>query len=184
MTDKLKEKTVFAHWSCVELSEPIPVPPKNHFPYKEISCPCCGLNNFSAELLMVLNRFRASLGRPVILNSACRCKRRDLQIYLDKLERRYKAGQMSPLEYHQFCHAEREKERTSSHIKGLATDIRCDGYQKSDGVYVSTSQDRWEVLRELFQYEAPEIRRLGIYPGWIHIDLDPDKPQGVVWLYK
>lgn len=57
----------------------------------------------------------------------------------------------------------------SAHIKGYAVDIKC-----------QSSRYRYRVLRFLFR---ELITRVGIGEGFIHFDIDPDKPQGVVWEY-
>lgn len=56
---------------------------------------------------------------------------------------------------------------TSSHLKGLAFDIKCDN-----------SSDRYKLLYTLFHFG---ITRIGIYKNFIHIDFDASKPQSVVW---
>jgi uncharacterized protein YcbK (DUF882 family) len=60
----------------------------------------------------------------------------------------------------------------SSHPKGLAVDIS-----------IKNSSERDEILREIYRYVAPSIHRIGISKDYIHIDIDPNKPQNVVWLY-
>ena len=46
----------------------------NHFPKDELVCKCgCGLYNFSPFLLKVINVIRERLGRPLIIDSGCRC---------------------------------------------------------------------------------------------------------------
>lgn len=56
---------------------------------------------------------------------------------------------------------------TSSHVKGYAADITC----RSDST-------RMKVLSGAI---LAGIRRIGIYPGFIHLDVDPDKP-AACWL--
>ncbi len=56
---------------------------------------------------------------------------------------------------------------TSSHLKGLAFDIKC-----------TNSSERYHLLEALFFYG---VRRIGIYKNFIHIDFDPDKPAFVAW---
>ena len=57
----------------------------------------------------------------------------------------------------------------SSHIKGLAVDIAC-----------SNSVDRYDLIALCMR----AFRRIGIYSGWIHVDIDEsqDKLQNVMWV--
>tara|TARA_R110001592_G_scaffold270403_1_gene536860 strand:- start:386 stop:745 length:360 start_codon:yes stop_codon:yes gene_type:complete len=57
----------------------------------------------------------------------------------------------------------------SSHLKGLAADIKCVN---------STDRFRLEgILREV------GFKRIGIGETFIHIDIDKDKSQNVLWTY-
>jgi len=56
----------------------------------------------------------------------------------------------------------------SSHTKGAAVDIK-----------VATSRDRWLLLWVLLQ----KFDRIGIGKDFIHVDVDEDKVNEVVWLY-
>lgn len=117
----------------------------NYFSDKELCCSCCGLNNFSPELLTVLNCIRVLLGRPVVLNSACRCKNHNREVGGSK---------------------------GSSHLKGLAADIRVNG-----------SRERFDLLLAIFQFTGLPVTRVGIAKSFIHIDIDPDKDDEIVWVY-
>jgi uncharacterized protein YcbK (DUF882 family) len=118
----------------------------NYFTKKELSCRCgCGWNNFHETLLLVLNSIRKKIKRPLFLSSACRCPDHNAEI---------------------------GSKETSSHLKGLAVDIK-----------VSNSSERDEILREIYQYVAPYVLRVGIGKDFIHIDIDPDKTKNVTWLY-
>lgn len=57
----------------------------------------------------------------------------------------------------------------SSHLKGLAVDIAC-----------NNSSDRFDLINCLLDVG---FSRLGIAKTFIHADIDPDKAQGVTWLY-
>jgi len=59
---------------------------------------------------------------------------------------------------------------TSAHLTGHAVDIKC-----------TNATQRYELLNDLLP--RWEIRRLGIADNFIHIDIDPSKPQDVVWTY-
>ena len=58
----------------------------------------------------------------------------------------------------------------SSHFKGYAVDLRC-----------WTSWDRWKMFTALLE---TGFRRLGVYDKHIHVDIDPDLPQNVIWVGK
>ena len=53
---------------------------------------------------------------------------------------------------------------TSSHIKCLAADVGCTGME-----------DRHKLLSILLKY----FKRVGVHKHFIHVDVDPDKPDGV-----
>jgi len=57
----------------------------------------------------------------------------------------------------------------SSHLKGLAVDIHCDN-----------SKDRHELIWCL---QDVGFRRIGIASTFIHVDIDEDKTQNVIWTY-
>ena len=58
---------------------------------------------------------------------------------------------------------------TSSHLKGLAVDISC-----------NTSKDKFDLVNCLLDVG---FSRIGIANSFIHVDIDPDKAQGVIWTY-
>ena len=58
--------------------------------------------------------------------------------------------------------------KNSSHLKGLAVDIK-----------VKNGRERYELLNILTKY----FYRIGIARNFIHIDIDLDKPQNVIWTY-
>ena len=57
----------------------------------------------------------------------------------------------------------------SAHTRGYAADILVHG-----------SQNRMQVMRALLAY----FNRVGVYGTFIHCDVDPDKPAGVMWVGK
>ncbi len=57
----------------------------------------------------------------------------------------------------------------SSHLKGLAVDIAC-----------SASRDRFNLVNLFAKYG---ITRIGVADTFIHIDIDRDKSQHVMWTY-
>ena len=58
----------------------------------------------------------------------------------------------------------------SSHLHGYAVDIR-----------IRSSIDRWDILNALL---TAGFTRLGIYPTFIHADVDLNKPQQCMWVGK
>ena len=71
--------------------------------------------------------------------------------------------------YRSPTHKESIKNPTSSHIKGLAVDIK-----------VIDSRQRFLVLDSLI---AVGFTRIGIADTFIHVDMDFDKSQNVIWTY-
>lgn len=57
----------------------------------------------------------------------------------------------------------------SSHLKGLAADISC-----------SNSVDRFKLLNLLLEVG---FNRIGIAKSFIHVDIDKNKSQNVIWGY-
>ena len=66
-------------------------------------------------------------------------------------------------------HPESIKNPSSSHIKGLAVDIR-----------TTDSRTRYRVLEALIHVG---FNRIGIADTFIHVDDDKDKSSNVVWTY-
>ena len=66
-------------------------------------------------------------------------------------------------------HPESIKNPTSSHIKGLAVDISA-----------KDSRQRFLILESLMH---AGFTRIGIAGTFIHVDLDIDKSQNVIWTY-
>ena len=66
-------------------------------------------------------------------------------------------------------HPQSIKNPTSSHIKGLAVDIKA-----------TDSRTRYRVLNALMQVG---FNRIGIADTFIHVDDDKDKSQKVIWTY-
>ena len=71
--------------------------------------------------------------------------------------------------YRSPSHPESIKNPASSHIKGLAVDIKA-----------KDSITRFKVLNALI---AVGFNRIGIAGTFIHVDLDLDKSQNVIWTY-
>ena len=58
----------------------------------------------------------------------------------------------------------------SAHTRGLAADIRC-----------QNSATRSKILTEWI-LARPSVLRIGIYPTFIHLDVDPTLPSPVIWV--
>ena len=59
--------------------------------------------------------------------------------------------------------------KSSSHLTGWAVDIHC-----------TTSLDRFEMLKCLIKVG---FNRIGIGNTFIHVDIDPEKVENVIWTY-
>ena len=97
--------------------------------------------NMDLDFLAKLDKAREYAGIPFVINSAYR----------------------SPE------HPESIKNPTSSHIKGLAVDIKA-----------NNSRTRYKVLEALIHVG---FNRIGIADTFIHVDDDKDKSSNVVWTY-
>jgi len=58
---------------------------------------------------------------------------------------------------------------TSSHLKGLAIDVAC-----------VSSRERFELMNVLLEVG---FNRIGVGSTFIHVDIDKDKSQNVIWTY-
>lgn len=58
---------------------------------------------------------------------------------------------------------------SSSHLKGLAIDVAC-----------VRSDDRFKMLSALLEVG---FNRIGVAGTFIHVDIDKDKSQNVIWTY-
>ena len=113
-----------------------------YFKKSEFTCKCgCGETVISDQLLQMLDDARKRAGIPFKITSGYRCPN----------------------------HPESKKNPTSSHIKGLAADIKC-----------SDSKTRAILIDAL---TCVEFYRIGISKSFIHVDIDEDKVSPVVWLY-
>lgn len=112
-----------------------------HFSKKELCCPCCDVMGMDHEFLEILETVRKEYGKPMQLNSAFRC----------------------------FAHNANVGGRpNSSHCRGLAVDIACEG-----------SRQRSELIRHLLKH----ITRIGVGNGFLHADHDLAKDNNVIWTY-
>ena len=116
----------------------------SYFKREEFACGCgCGFDELDPGLWDILNVTRERTGRVMFINSGCRCSAHNLAV----------GG--SP---------------TSSHLYGLAVDIRCDN-----------DEHRWQLILVLMSLG---VTRIGIAKGFIHIDIDRKKTPFRIWVYK
>lgn len=113
-----------------------------YFKKSEFTCKCgCGETVISDDLLYSLDEAREFAKVPFVISSAYRCEN----------------------------HPESKKNPTSSHIKGLAVDIKC------------TDSKTRATIMDALGYVG--FRRFGIAKSFIHVDIDNEKPNPVIWLY-
>lgn len=114
-----------------------------YFNASEFVCPCCGKGFYSmnVDVLHGLDKAREHAGIPFVINSGWRCERHNPEV----------GG--NP---------------TSSHLRGLAVDIRA-----------RSSRERSHILRGLY---LAGFHRIGVSPTFIHVDGDSEKPANVHWL--
>jgi len=93
-------------------------------------------------MLQMLDSARRLYGRPMIVNSGFRTPDHNAEV----------GGKIS-----------------SSHLTGLAVDIRC-----------TSSEDRHDMI---IAFMRVGFTRLGIGDSFIHIDVDENKAQNVIWTY-
>jgi len=117
-----------------------------NFIVKEFICPCCGEEGIEKDLVLKLQAARDLLpaGQVISINSAFRCEKHNK----DK-----KVG----------------GSKNSSHLKGLAVDIRC-----------TNSTERFFLFVALLN---AGFKRIGSGEKFIHCDLDETKAQNVNWDY-
>lgn len=116
----------------------------NYFSQSEFECKCgCGLNNVCNSLIDDLNTAREIATVPFVITSGSRCETHNKKV-----------GGL----------------RSSSHLKGLAADIKADN-----------SPVRLKILQGLI---LAGFDRIGIHKTFIHVDVDRTNPSQVLWLYK
>ena len=114
-----------------------------NFSRREFACKCgCGFDGIDDNLVYMLQVARDEAEVPFSPTSGCRCRVHCLAI---------------------------GSKATSSHIKGLAVDVKA-----------ATSRKRALVLKGLVR---AGFNRIGIGKTFIHADIDTSKSTDVVWLY-
>jgi len=102
-----------------------------HFKRSEFTCKCgCGENKISDNLLYALDKAREFAKIPFVVTSGYRCEN----------------------------HPESKKNPTSSHIKGLAVDIKC------------TDSNTRAIIMDALVFA--DFERLGLHKSFIHADID------------
>ena len=116
----------------------------DNFIAREFVCPCCHEEGIKDELVFHLQLAHNMLpsNSVMVITSGYRCV--DYTI-------------------------EKNRSMTSSHLKGLAADIKCDN-----------STYRHYLIKALMKVG---FNRIGIGQDFIHCDLDKDKAQTVMWTY-
>tara|TARA_R110000772_G_scaffold35401_1_gene85352 strand:- start:3 stop:356 length:354 start_codon:yes stop_codon:yes gene_type:complete len=113
-----------------------------YFKESEFTCKCgCNETIISRHLLEMLDEARGFAKTPFIINSGYRCEK----------------------------HPDSIKSPTSSHIKGLAVDIKC------------TNSKNRAIIIDALGYVG--FKRFGIADTFIHTDIDEKKSNPVIWLY-
>ena len=97
--------------------------------------------NMNKDFLFVLDEAREFAGIPFVINSAYRSPNHPLSV----------------------------KNPTSSHIKGLAVDIKA-----------TDNATRFKIVEALI---SVGFTRIGIADTFVHVDLDFDKRQNIIWTY-
>ena len=113
-----------------------------YFNREEFTCKCgCGGNEIDGQLLEMLDKSRGIAKIPFIVSSGFRCEN----------------------------HPESVKNPNSSHIKGLAVDIKC-----------VDSMTRAKIMDALVYVG---FERFGLHKSFIHTDIDKGKASPVICLY-
>ena len=115
----------------------------NYFNVDEFKCKCgCEQNKISSDLIHLLDAARKIAGIPFKINSGYRCHKQNKDV----------GGSF-----------------TSSHLKGLAADIKC-----------TKDKDRFKIEKSLYDVG---FKRIGTSKTFIHVDIDKDKNQYRKWNY-
>jgi len=121
-----------------------------HFSYKDFDSPdMLGSGNLMDEnFLQMLDEVRDKFGKPIVINSGYRSQEHNAAV----------GGKPKT-----------ETSKGSSHMYGLAADIKCDN-----------SVDRFHLI---FLLQETGFQRIGVAKTFIHVDLDLEKSQQVMWMY-
>jgi len=100
------------------------------------------------NFLQMLDEVRDKFGKPIVINSGYRSQEHNAAV----------GGKPKT-----------ETSKGSSHMYGLAADIKCDN-----------SVDRFHLI---FLLQETGFQRIGVAKTFIHVDLDLEKSQQVMWMY-
>ena len=118
-----------------------------NFRSEEFECPCCGKNEIQLILLSCLQEVRNDFGRSIKITSGYRCYNHNKEV----------GGSPS-----------------SSHIKGVAADIR-----------IYDSDQAFRIMKSI--YATDKFHRIGYGKMngvlTLHVDLDEVKIQHILWGY-
>jgi len=115
-----------------------------YFSINEFRCKCgCGMNRISMDFVTRLDCARKLAGVPFVITSGCRCPTHNRAV----------GGSAY-----------------SSHMRGLAADIRCRG-----------DADRFHILNGLIR---AGFTRIGVGSDFIHVDADTRKRDEIIWVYR
>lgn len=116
-----------------------------YFTAREMQCKCgcgAGAELMDVNLLRKLDLVRLIYDKPIVINSGFRCKTHNDAV-----------GGV----------------RSSSHLKGLAVDIR--------------AVDDRERYRLVLRLLGIGFKRIGLGKGFIHVDVDKTKQDNIMWIY-
>ena len=115
-----------------------------YFNRDEFACKCgCGMNEIDNSFITLLDNARELSGKPYIITSGYRCENHPLS----------------------------KQNPTSSHIRGLAADIKCDN-----------SELRAYIVGGLAEVGFNRLGIAGLENGnFIHVDCDDEKPAPRIW---
>jgi zinc D-Ala-D-Ala carboxypeptidase len=113
-----------------------------NFTDDEFKCPCCGKKDISMPFVQKLQTARDIASIPFAITSGYRCPKHNAEV----------GGTAN-----------------SSHLKGMAADIR-----------TRTSSERFAIVDGLLK---AGFERIGIGSNFVHVDIDESKPPRVMWGY-
>lgn len=118
-----------------------------NFKVSEFACQCgCGFNDIDIELVRRLQEARNLFGESIVVTSGCRCLKHNRNIGSND---------------------------TSSHVKGLASDVTC------------KDPNKFNLIKLAYCLGRAGFKRIGINTEkkFIHIDIDKEKTQDMIFPY-